>query len=565
MITEPALDAGVGENSSRELPRVQGSAIPFFPYLAKWAPLAIVVLLIPVYARYLVQPAIGYYHDDGIYVVNALSLASGHGFRTISLPSELFQTKYPVLYPAILALVWKIFPAFPQNVIGFKLISLLAGAFWASAVYLLIRRETGNGLLARWVAVLTLVSPWVIFLSTSVLPDTLFAFLTTASLLALSIAGSSIRTHSLQIAIAAILASAAFLTRSAGIALIVCACLLFLFRKQRRDALLFFVVCALAIGPWIVWQTSHPASSGLIEAYYTKLSYQSGHIFHYGLWKGVRVVLTNALIILATACPIAGGEFNGAAVPLNLLAGIVALIGFSKLLVKCRFSMPLLWAVVYCAMLLCWVCPPQRYEIPMLPIALLGFAEGVYFLINALRRRFDHRGFASSLRISAVGLALFCIALNVRNLRELVRLTAAYGTPAFARIPADDWGEMQQLTGWIRNHAKPGAIVAANCDPIFYLFTNRKSIRLFKADPFELYYDRSLTKLPLGSSQELRSHLKSHNISYIVVTPMPWFAEQSYFRKLLAALMQSNPSAFRVDERLSDPRYYILGVDPAQL
>ena len=115
MITEPALDAGVGENSSRELPRVQGSAIPFFPYLAKWAPLAIVVLLIPVYARYLVQPAIGYYHDDGIYVVNALSLASGHGFRTISLPSELFQTKYPVLYPAILALVWKIFPAFPQN------------------------------------------------------------------------------------------------------------------------------------------------------------------------------------------------------------------------------------------------------------------------------------------------------------------------------------------------------------------------------------------------------------------------------------------------------------------
>src|SRR5207248_9770976 len=61
------------------------------------------------------MPHLGFYHDDGIYWVSAKSLAEGHGYRILSLPNQPLQTKYPPLFPALLALVWKVNPAFPAN------------------------------------------------------------------------------------------------------------------------------------------------------------------------------------------------------------------------------------------------------------------------------------------------------------------------------------------------------------------------------------------------------------------------------------------------------------------
>ena len=54
-----------------------------------------------------VMPVVcGSFQDDGIYVVTAKSLAEGRGYRLIHLPGEPAQTKYPILYPAMLAAVW---------------------------------------------------------------------------------------------------------------------------------------------------------------------------------------------------------------------------------------------------------------------------------------------------------------------------------------------------------------------------------------------------------------------------------------------------------------------------
>src|SRR5271166_1491546 len=61
------------------------------------------------------MPHLGFYHDDGIFLVSAKGLADGEGYRILSLPNEPYQTKYPPLYPALLALVWKASPNFPAN------------------------------------------------------------------------------------------------------------------------------------------------------------------------------------------------------------------------------------------------------------------------------------------------------------------------------------------------------------------------------------------------------------------------------------------------------------------
>lgn len=61
------------------------------------------------------MPHLGMSHDDALYLVSAQSLAQSHGYRIESLPGQPFQTKYPPMFPILLALAWKISPSFPEN------------------------------------------------------------------------------------------------------------------------------------------------------------------------------------------------------------------------------------------------------------------------------------------------------------------------------------------------------------------------------------------------------------------------------------------------------------------
>jgi hypothetical protein len=80
-------------------------------------------------------PAVGTFHDDGIYAVTAKALATGRGYRIVSLPSQMPQTKYPFLFPALLAVVWRMFPRFPQNLIWLKLVPLGCALAWVALSY----------------------------------------------------------------------------------------------------------------------------------------------------------------------------------------------------------------------------------------------------------------------------------------------------------------------------------------------------------------------------------------------------------------------------------------------
>ncbi|MGB9604262.1 MAG: hypothetical protein ACPL88_00100, partial [Bryobacteraceae bacterium] len=83
--------------------------------------------------RYRNMPHFGSLVDDGVYWVSAKALAEGQGYRVVSLPEKPWQTKYPPLYPAYMALVWKLNPRFPENL---SLATLFAW-LWAPPVLLL--------------------------------------------------------------------------------------------------------------------------------------------------------------------------------------------------------------------------------------------------------------------------------------------------------------------------------------------------------------------------------------------------------------------------------------------
>src|SRR5689334_18047232 len=83
-------------------------------------------------------PAVGLYHDDGVYLTTAKALATGQGYRIISLPDEIPQTKYPILFPLTLATMWKLSPHFPNNAFLLKLVPLSFGLAWLVLSYVLL-------------------------------------------------------------------------------------------------------------------------------------------------------------------------------------------------------------------------------------------------------------------------------------------------------------------------------------------------------------------------------------------------------------------------------------------
>src|SRR5260221_3739715 len=56
-------------------------------------------------------PAFG---DDGsVYLITAKALAAGRGYRLLNLPGEPVATLYPIGYPALLALIFRVAPFGP--------------------------------------------------------------------------------------------------------------------------------------------------------------------------------------------------------------------------------------------------------------------------------------------------------------------------------------------------------------------------------------------------------------------------------------------------------------------
>jgi len=104
-------------------------------------------------------------HDDGIYAVTARSLAVTGEYRITSLPGEPYQRKYPIVFPAMLAAVWRIGGDFPANIVWLKAVSLLAGAVFLSLTFGLLRKVGASAWTAAVITGVCAVHPATVALS----------------------------------------------------------------------------------------------------------------------------------------------------------------------------------------------------------------------------------------------------------------------------------------------------------------------------------------------------------------------------------------------------------------
>jgi len=146
-------------------------------FLLVWA-----VLVVAAYLAAWRAPAVGFFHDDGLYAVTAKALAEGQGYRITSLPTPIPQTKYPVLFPALLSIVWRAYPAFPANLPWLKLVPLVSVLLWLALSVTWLRQRGATPTEARFIVAAAASTGWAIFLSSTLLSEALFGAMVVAAL-----------------------------------------------------------------------------------------------------------------------------------------------------------------------------------------------------------------------------------------------------------------------------------------------------------------------------------------------------------------------------------------------
>lgn len=378
----------------------------------------------------------------------------------------------PELFPIVLAP----FRTVSLSLWWLRIPSVAAGIVWLFLTRRLLMRLGASAECSTFLVLATALSPVVVALATGLCPETLFALLATASLLALlgdrpSVAGA--------------LAGMATLTLSAGMSLIIAALMAFLARGRFRPATRFAVFSALFASPALGWTLSDGVPIARL------------HLSEIGLILGSNVIrLAAAPFILLSGYD-------------SLYPGLLTALAVLFVLIRRRHFLPDLFVGLYCLLLIFRVELPIRAFAPVLPLLL-------WMLWRVVR---DSR-FALVSRIAAIALAVSAAAFN--------------GIMAFDRADVRNWSQSQELFSAIRANTPPTATLLADLDPAVEVWTGRKTVRGFTTDLFRSRYMPTASSLVTPDS--ILATIGHDRVGYVVVTPDRQLPESPSFHRAIGAL-----------------------------
>jgi hypothetical protein len=475
------------------------------------------------------MPHFGHLHDDSIYFVCAKSIAEGRGYRILSLPAEPFQTKYPPLWPLMLAAIWKLDPHFPENLRwGMALAWVMLPAFVALA-WCWYRRCGFGVRVSTTLCAMIALSPCAVVLSAGLMSDLAFSVALLAAMQAIESAGRSTR----RALAAGVLAAVAYLIKTAALPLAIAGPLWLALRRRYRAAALMLSAMLPAVGVWMLWSRAHMTHArDLVSLYYTNyLGYQ---IYNVGwrdlplfMWKNLDGVFSGIAELLI---------FDIAKTPWGMhLARFLAIVGIAGTVRLARRVgiTPYHWfALAYIGILLVWHFPPNsRFLLPLYPLLLAGLAAELANLARVIRNAWP-RGRANKLVVAAIaaglaGVSYIAIVWNIRALvHEIPTLVSQYRTVLASN---------RRAFAWIAQHVPEGSFYAYD-DPMFYLYTRHHAASLPVA-PLPFYReDRESILRPFRS---MPAFAREQHLDYVLFTAADFHrdlpeTERAEVRRILA-------------------------------
>lgn len=465
-------------------------------------------------------PHLGYFQDDGIYLIGAKSLAEGSGYRILSLPGQPYQTKYPPLYPLMLSAVWKAAPAFPGNLPWM----LLATWLWAPVLLLLCRihfRDAGFGpseTLA--LCVLAALNPVTGFFSVSLMSDVMFSALLLGAVILAERAEAGNGRPTLALA-AGLLAAAAYLTKTAATPLLLAIPALYLWRRRKLLATLFATGMAPGAAAWTIWERMHTtASSDMVTLFYTNYAALFGALV--GKRDLPALLLTNADALLRGA----GGLIlfhTGEGFWAKCLLRVIALIAIGGIVRRARqrgVTHFQLFAILYSAMLIAWpFTPNERFLLPLAPLVWGGFLGEFVNLVSMTRAAFRTTDVGQRMAGAVIlaGAAAFVLYASAAAWQGYTRFL-----PDLLEDQRSGLRENRRAFEWIARHTPPQAEFVAYQDTLLYLYAHRAGIRLILPSAAFYHNDQAAVMAQFLHVPEFGS---AHGTTWVLATDRDYYTD----------------------------------------
>jgi Dolichyl-phosphate-mannose-protein mannosyltransferase len=495
----------------------------------------------------------GSFYDDAIYVTAAKSLATGQGYRIISLPQDIAQTLIPPLYPFLLSLIWRANPHFPDNTSWMMLLSAVASvAFLATSWRYLTTQGYANRRQALAIIALAGINWRTMTVATGTISEVVFAFLAVATLLLAEkyeneqrgwIAGASV----------GVMAGLVFLTRTSGLVLLASIAVYYLARRRWRKLIVPLAVAAIFVAVWLIWSYGNRTGiGGEHAAYYAGYTRGASDTIaklqelndSSSLMVRLKILESNALGLILVWLPLeALGLRSG--VPIALLAPFVLLIfvafvsGFVREARKGIRLLPI-YLVFYLGLHLVFpVHSYERYLWSVMPFLLWLLVSEVSALISAVRAGFDSKGDAAK-RVSAfflavvlAGLAGFAVYNNVSGIVLSSRLLRQAGN-----------AEDEKAIEWIKSNTDPSDVLVCFGDQKYYLYTDRKAVRSVPV----LFLDATVYQARDPDPDELvrvfLNIVRENHGNYFVLSPGDFQQQAPAYGKSVEAFVEKNPEQF---------------------
>ena len=445
--------------------------------------------------RGIVPAGAGVYYDDGVYLALAESLAEGDGYAYANLPGDVPGVKYPPAYPALLAAVSILLPAYPANLVALKAMNAALLGLAATLAFLAfsgahggLRRRTGTvgpdvvipdrdapGPVGRWIALgvlglATLLgygSAQGMVLSTALLSEPLFlAF----SMAALGLAGR----RTAHPAVVGFLAAGAFLTRGIGVAVVGAVLAGELLRRggiRRRGERLGWAAAGSVpwMAAWLLWSGSRAGDvpeplAGQYGTYAAWWADGTGRLLDRlteiaaAHWTPF---LTNLEMIWIPDASRTTANFVLA------VLGVVVLIGAVR--VGRRNPALALFPIFYLIVVLAWPYEPDRFFYAIIPTLTVLLGVGGLAVSERIREDMPNWG-GPAVAVVAALLLLNSVAWEVEAHAKRV-------WTVFQAAPAGVYGP---LNAWIRENTGAEDVVASGLDPLVYWETGRKAVPNFE-------------------------------------------------------------------------------------
>ena len=454
----------------------------------------------------------GQYYDDALYMVCSFALSEGQGYRIISIPGEPSQTKYPIGYALLLALLWRLFPNFPQNLPAFESVQLIVsfaavlvgtGYFW--------RTRKVTFALAVAICASSILNRRFIDLAPMILTDLPCTLMSMIALWRTEVEAKRVFKIGSALLLG-VLVVAPGLVRLHGLAVLLCCLIYLLLKKKRRLAGVVLICAVVTLAPYFFWRADQRSLAPQFLSYYTGYVYASDAKLPplSELWPLMNAGYAwNGFIQVQTYFPYSFESFTrllpkDAVImlwPLIYIPGVA--LPFLGMLLEARRGVLLgLYACIYLAPGLIF---PRAFEwrhfVPIMPM-------GYYYYVRACRwlaRKFKPQArvvrklYQPVCGAVAVVFGLYImVAPAVQSIvRERDLKLARWPMPPYfsPQFPKSDYDEAFR---WLAARTRLSDTLVCNNDPLCFLYTGRQALFPFKVDGW-----MNLVEVPVNLTEVL--------------------------------------------------------------